>query len=95
MNKKDMAAALADRAELSHVKANELLNHIFDADDGIIASALKGGDKVLVAGFGTFAVKTRAGRTGTNPSTGARIQIAPKDYASFKAGKNLKDTIAG
>jgi DNA-binding protein HU-beta len=95
VNKKDMAATLAGRAGLSHVKANELLNHVFDADDGIIASSLKGGDKVLVAGFGTFQVKTRAGRTGTNPSTGARIQIAPKKYTSFKAGKNLKESISG
>jgi DNA-binding protein HU-beta len=95
VNKKDMAAALADRAGLSHVKANELLNHIFDADEGVIAQSLAGGDKVLVAGFGTFATKTRAGRTGTNPSTGARIKIAPKNYVSFKAGKNLKEAISG
>jgi DNA-binding protein HU-beta len=95
MNKKDMAAKLADRAGISQVKATEVLTHIFDGDSGIIASALNGGDKVLVAGFGTFDVKTRAARRGTNPATGAKIDIPPKKAVGFKVGKTLKENIEG
>ena len=95
MNKKQMAAALADAADIPHIKASKLLNILFDADDGIIPAALGGGDKLLVAGFGTFEVKERKGRVGTNPATGAKMTIAPKNYVSFKAGKNLRDRISG
>jgi DNA-binding protein HU-beta len=95
MNKKQMAAALAERADIPHIKASKLLNILFDADSGIIPGALTGGDKLLVAGFGTFEVKERKGRTGTNPATGAKMKIAPKKYVSFKAGKNLRERVSG
>lgn len=93
MNKKDMAAQLAERAGISQVKATEILTHIFDGEGGIVAAALKGGDKVLVAGFGTLEVKTRAGRKGTNPATGAKIDIPEKKAVTFKVGKTLKENI--
>ena len=95
MNKKDLAAALAERADISHVAATKYLNLLFDADGGIISNALEGGDKVLLAGFATFEVKERKGRVGTNPATGAKMTIAPKKYVAFKAGKNLRDRISG
>jgi DNA-binding protein HU-beta len=95
MNKKDLAAQLANRADISHVAATKYLNLLFDADEGIISGALNGGDKVLLAGFATFEVKERKGRVGTNPATGAKMTIAPKKYVSFKAGKTLKERISG
>ena len=93
MNKKDMSIALAERANIPQVKATEILTHIFDGDNGIIAGSLGGGDKVLVAGFGTFEVKTRAGRKGTNPATGAKIDIPSKKAVTFKVGKTFKENI--
>jgi len=93
MNKKAMAAQLAERASIPHIKATEILSAIFDAENGIIAGALRGGEKVLVAGFGTFEVKTRAARKGTNPATGKKINIPAKKYTSFKPGKTLKERI--
>jgi DNA-binding protein HU-beta len=44
-------------------------------------------------GFGTFIVKHRNARSGRNPQTGATIQIAASNVASFKAGKALKDAV--
>jgi nucleoid DNA-binding protein len=93
MNKKDMAAQLSERAGISQVKATELLTVIFDGDNGIIANALNENDKVLVAGFGTFEVKTRAARRGTNPATGTKIDIPAKKAIGFKVGKTLKERI--
>jgi nucleoid DNA-binding protein len=95
MNKKDLAAQLAERADISHVAATKYLNILFDADSGIIANALDGGDKVLLAGFATFEIKERKGRVGTNPATGDKMSIAPKKYVAFKAGKTLKERISG
>ncbi|HBC01329.1 MAG TPA: DNA-binding protein HU, partial [Pseudomonas sp.] len=55
--------------------------------------ALKAGDSVVLVGFGTFAVKERAARTGRNPQTGKPINIAAAKIPGFKAGKALKDAV--
>ena len=96
MNKKELAASLAKKTGLSQVKANEVVSAIFDADagKGIIANELDGGNKVTIPGFGTFATKGRAARTGTNPATGAKINIAAKKYPYFRAGKTLKERVS-
>ncbi len=97
MNKKEMATALAQQANLSQAKAADVINCIFDtgSGSGIIAGELDAGGKVTVPGFGTFGVKSRAARTGTNPATGEKITIAAKRYAYFKPGKTLRDQVAG
>ncbi|WP_225382042.1 HU family DNA-binding protein, partial [Escherichia coli] len=46
-----------------------------------------------LVGFGTFAVKERAARTGRNPQTGKEITIAAAKVPSFRAGKALKDAV--
>ena len=55
--------------------------------------ALKEGDQVALVGFGTFAVRERASRSGRNPQTGATIEIAACKQPAFKAGKALKDAV--
>lgn len=96
MNKKEMAAKLAKQTGLSQAKAGDVINAIFDArpGKGIIAVELDAGRKVTIPGFGTFGSKTRAARVGTNPSTGAKINIAAKKYPYFRAGKTLKERVA-
>jgi len=94
MTKKQVASALAEATGLSQSKSNDVLTAIFDAKgDGIIATALEGGDKVTIPGFGTFGTRRRAARTGTNPSTGKKIKIPARNYVFFRAGKTLKERI--
>lgn len=93
MNKKEMAAALAKKAGLSQVKSMEIINHIFEAGDGIVSAQLNAGEKVTIPGFGTFQVKTRAARTGTHPASGTRIDIPAKKHVVFKPGKTLRENI--
>ncbi len=96
MTKMEMAAKLAKKCDLSQAKATEALNCIFDtaAGQGIIAIELDAGRDVRITGFGTFATKHRAERTGRNPATGQMITLAAKTYPNFKAGKGLKDRVA-
>ena len=98
MNKKDVASQLAARADISLVQAQAVLNHLFDAEDGIIAASLASESqddaKVLFAGFGTLLRKTRASRIGTNPSSKGKLEIPAKEYVSFKPGKTLRERIA-
>ncbi len=96
MNKKELAAKLAKKAEISQVKALNIVDLIFSAEsgEGLIATELDAGDKVTIPGFGTFGTKSRAARTGTNPANGAKIQVAAKKYAFFKPGKTLRERVS-
>ncbi len=89
MNKKELAEAMAEAADISQAAAARAL-------DGMIAAitrALKEGESVSIVGFGTFLVRDRAARTGRNPKTGETIQIAASRSPAFKAGKALKDAV--
>ncbi len=89
MNKTELVAAVAAKAELSKKEAEAAVSATLDA----ITEALAEGDKIALVGFGTFSVKERAARTGINPLTKETIQIAASKAPAFKAGKALKDAI--
>ena len=80
MNKTELVNAVAAEAGLSKADAKKAL----DATLNAITNALKEDDKVALLGFGTFAVSERKGRTGVNPATGAKIEIAAKKVVKFK-----------
>ena len=89
MNKGDLVAAVATKAELSKKDAEAAVDAFFAS----IKEALKKGDKVAVMGFGSFEVKKRAARQGINPLTKAKIKIPATKVPAFKAGKALKDAV--
>ena len=59
----------------------------------MITDTLKKGEEVSIAGLGIFQAKTRAGRMGRNPRTGASIQIKAMRVPKFRASKTLKDAV--
>lgn len=89
MNKGDLIDSIAKESGLTKADASKALDATLDS----ITSALKGGDKVTIPGFGTFSTSERSARTGRNPQTGKEIKIAAKTVAKFKAGKNLADAV--
>lgn len=89
MNKSELVAAVAAKAELSKVDAKKAV----DAVVASISEALKAGDKVALVGFGTFSVAERAARQGINPATKQKITIAAKKTAKFKAGAELNGAL--
>ncbi|WP_344797701.1 HU family DNA-binding protein [Litoribacillus peritrichatus] len=89
VNKSELIEAIAESADINKAEAGRAL----DATISAITGALKEGDQVALVGFGTFAVKDRAARTGRNPQTGAPIEIAAAKIPGFKAGKALKDAV--
>src|SRR5262249_22208675 len=58
-----------------------------------IVRALRAGNKVEIRGFGTFNTRQRAGRTGRNPKTGARVEVPPKRISFFKASKEVRELV--
>ena len=89
MNKTELVAAVAAKAELSKKDAEAAVNAVFDS----VKDALAEGDKLSLIGFGTFSVKTRAARTGLNPRTKETIEIPESKVPAFKAGSALKDAV--
>ena len=95
MNKTEMAKKLAKKTDLTQAKAAEVIDAIFSTKpgEGIIAVELDAGRKVSIAGFGTFATKSRSARPGRNPATGETIQIPARKYAKFTPAKGLRDRV--
>ncbi len=89
MNKTELIEAIAASADIPKTTANKALDAVIDS----ITNALKTGDSVVLVGFGTFAVKERAARTGRNPKTREEIAIPASKVPGFKAGKALKDAV--
>lgn len=90
MNKTELIAAVAEKADLSKKDAKAAITAAVEA----ITGALIEGEKVQLVGFGSFEVKTRAARVGRNPKTGEEIPISEARLPVFKAGKALKDAVA-
>ena len=93
MNKSELTQKLAERSNLSKADASRAVDALFSVEDGIIAKALKSGEKVQITGFGSFETRRREARTGRNPRTGKEIKIKASNSAAFRAGKGLKDAV--
>ena len=51
------------------------------------------GEKIQIAGFGTFEQRQRNARTGCDPRTGKSIEIPASKVPAFKAGKGFKNVV--
>lgn len=89
MNKTELVAAVAQKAELSKKDAEKAVAAVTAA----ITDALCAGDKVQLVGFGTFEVRNREARTGKNPRTGEAIAISAKYAPKAEFKKAFKDQI--
>lgn len=89
MNKSELINAVADKAGLTKVDAKKAV----EAYASAVAASLAEGESVAILGFGTYSVVTRPARTGVNPLTGEKINIAEKKVVKFKAGAALNAQI--
>ena len=85
MNKGELVAAVAAKAEISKAAAAKAVDAAMDA----IAEALKKGEAVQIVGFATLKVTEKAARKGINPATKQAITIPAKKVVKFKAGAKL------
>ena len=87
MNKTELVAAIAERTELTKKDADQALKAF------IVGDELSKGEKIQLAGFGTFEVTERAARDGINPRTKETIHIPASKAPKFKAMKSLKEKV--
>lgn len=91
MNKSELISIVAEKAEITKKSADKAVNALFEAIKDNVAT----GERVQVAGFGTFEARKRAARKGKNPQTGAEIQIPAATVPAFRAGKAFKEVTNG
>lgn len=90
MTKAEMISKIKENVEgLTKNQAAAALEAIVD----IIGKEIVEAGSCRVADLGTFNLKTRAARTGVNPRTGEKIQIAESKAISFKAASAMMDRI--
>ena len=89
MNKSELIESVAKKAGLTKDAAAKAINAYTET----VVETLKAGDKLMLAGFGTYEIKERAARVTHNPRTGEAISIPATKVPVFKAGKTLKDSV--
>lgn len=89
MNIVELSAKIADRFQLTKTDADSIVRGVFEE----IGDALKKGEKVKIAGFGSFEVKERKARKGLNPSTKQAMEIKASKVVGFKNSISLKESL--
>jgi len=89
MNKSELIQALAERQKLPLIKAEKIVNAIFEQ----MIDALKSGERIEIRGFGSFENRHYEAYVGRNPKTGEAIHVPPKRLPFFKVGKELKERV--
>jgi DNA-binding protein HU-beta len=90
MNKADLVARMARESGLTKADALRAL----DAFTSLAMRALKKGERVKIAGFGTFVVSRRKPRVVLNPQSGATVKIPARRAPRFSPSKELKRMLA-
>ena len=91
MNKQELIERMAGKTGLTKKDCGTALDGFLSA----VTEALQAGEAVKLVGLGSFEVKRRAARTGRNPQTKEVVEIPAQTVPVFKAGKGLKDNVAG
>jgi len=89
MNKTDLIAAVAEKAEISKKDAEKAVNATIDT----IIESVADGQEIRIVGFGTFERHERVERIGCNPQTKEKITIPASKVPAFKAGKAFKEAV--
>ena len=91
MNKTELIAAVAAKANVSKKDAEGVINATLDTIGDALANKKDG--KVTLIGFGTFETRIHKERTNKNPSTGELQTIPASTVPAFKPGKAFKESV--
>ena len=89
MTKADLINKIAEKTNITRVKAETVVNTIFDS----MIEALMRDDRIEIRGFGSFVNRKYDARKGRNPRTGEVIDVEEKKLPFFKVGKELKEDL--
>ena len=89
MVKSELIESLAERADITQAKAEEVVDLFFNS----ITETLAKGDRVEIRVFGAFTVRDYKSYKGRNPKTGEQIVVPPKRLPFWKTGQELKQRV--
>jgi DNA-binding protein HU-beta len=89
VNRADLIDLLAAENNSTKAAAELFINSFLSA----IISQVARGEKITLAGFGTFDTLVRKSRNSRNPKTGEPLVIPAKRVARFKVGKEFSDAV--
>lgn len=90
MNKSELVDAAAESAGMTKSDMQLALDTLLET----ITDQVKQGEKVSITGFGNFELRERGARTGRNPQTGEKMEMAPSKAPAFKPGKAFKEAVS-
>jgi nucleoid DNA-binding protein len=90
MGKAELVDAVAKSANINRSQAKLAVDAFIDT----VTKELKKKNRVQITGFGTFSISKRNKRTGVNPRTGEKINIAARNVPKFTPGAALKESVA-
>jgi integration host factor subunit beta len=92
ITKSELIEALASRqTHLAFADVELAVRNVIEQ----MSSALAGGDRIEIRGFGSFSLHYRPPRTGRNPKTGTAVALPGKYVPHFKPGKELRERVNG
>lgn len=89
MTKKDIVLKVSTETGLKQLDVKRVVQKSLE----VIVASLAESKTVELRNFGIFKVKSRKGRTGRNPRTGAKVPVPPKRVVTFKPGLIMKRDI--
>ena len=92
MNRSDLVAALAEKADVARKDADAVLAALAETVSDVVA---KGDEKVTIPGFLNFERTHRSARTARNPQTGEPLEIPAGYSVKVSAGSKLKEAAKG
>jgi DNA-binding protein HU-beta len=89
VNKRELAAELAERLEIDKKQALTFIDELLTT----ITDTVAGGEPVILSGFAKFVRVQRGPRLARNPQTGATVKVPAKKAARITALKGFKDAV--
>lgn len=95
MTRTELTQALAQRAGLSYEAARRAVEGLFgnNRELGVIAAAMRAGERVQLPGFGIFAGRLRSARQGHDPRTRRPLLIPATQVPGFRASASLRTAL--
>ncbi len=89
MTKKDIVVKISDETGVKQINVKQVVQKYLD----YVIDSLAKSETVELRNFGVFKVKTRKGRMGRNPRTGAAVPIPEKKVVTFKPGLVMRQRV--
>ena len=89
MNKATLVSEVSKRTGMRKSE----VSRVVEATLRTVRDTVSKGERVTLAGFGTFEKRRRSARLGRNPRTGKEVKIPPRTTPSFKPGNTFREAV--